>query len=109
VPISRTPSRGTSISTRNPANGINESYDSSAFSERVESDFYVNPQENVPQRFLRSMPTTEIPQDKIVKVDNMLFSCTRGICSAVGLFGGTRRVKRKSKGLRKTKKTRRTL
>jgi hypothetical protein len=109
VPRSRAPSRGTHISRHNSATGINESYDLSAFSEREESDFYVNPQENVPQQFLRSRQTTEIPQDKIVKVDNMVFSCTRGICSAVGLFGGTRRVKRKSKGSRKTKKTRRTL
>lgn len=109
VSISRTPTRGTSISRHNSATGINESYDSSAFSERPEGDFYVNPQENVPQQFLQSRQTTEIPQDKIVKVDNMLFSCTRGICSAVGLFGGTRRVKHNSKRSRKTKKTRRTL
>lgn len=107
VPISRTPSRGTSISRRNAATGVNESYNASAFSERSEPDFYVNPQTGVPQRFLQARQTAEIPQDKIVKVDNMVFSCFRGICSRLRLFGGTRRFVKKSKSKRKTRKFRR--
>lgn len=104
VPVSRAPARGTSISRRNAATGLNESYNASAFSERSESDFYVNPQSGVPQQFLQSRQSADIPQDKIVKVDNMFFSCTRGICSRLSLFGGTR--KRKSrKTYRKSRKS----
>ena len=102
VPVSRTPSRRSTISRRNAATGVNESYNASAFSERAESDFYVNPQEGVPQLFLRSRQTSDIPQDKIVKVDNRLFSCTRGICSALRLFGGTRRRKSRHKKTRRS-------